>query len=265
MKSAKIYQKDVFSINYDKLLKQNIKNLLFDIDNTIASGKDKLPSKEIIELFIVPEVYIHIKSDKNTWGNHGDVIKGMLFTVPVPIQNSYTISNNSVLEHKNSTSGTYLTSFKPTIEYSYYSSKSDNVSEINSTTIAEDGIVHRTNDYVFGLGYSKAVIDHSKSEGYTHAGEATGSFNENGDASWNSTTYKTNIPVLFYHKVEPIVNDKKGNYYKDPKDSGGLVVPCNESYTNKGFAQRIHAIPLEDIFNAIKHMRENDSYAQFGL
>ncbi len=46
-----IYQKDVFSINYDKLLKQNIKNLLFDIDNTIASGKDKLPSKEIIELF----------------------------------------------------------------------------------------------------------------------------------------------------------------------------------------------------------------------
>ncbi len=46
-----IYQKDVFTINYDKLHKQNIKNLLFDIDNTIASGKDKLPSKEIIELF----------------------------------------------------------------------------------------------------------------------------------------------------------------------------------------------------------------------
>lgn len=46
-----IYQKDVFKINYDKLLKRNIKNLLFDIDNTIASGKDKLPSKEIFELF----------------------------------------------------------------------------------------------------------------------------------------------------------------------------------------------------------------------
>ena len=47
----KIYQKDIFSINYDKLLKQNIKNLLFDIDNTISSSKDKLPSKEVIELF----------------------------------------------------------------------------------------------------------------------------------------------------------------------------------------------------------------------
>lgn len=53
MKSLKpnIYQKDVFSINYDKLLKQNIKNLLFDIDNTIAAGNTKLPSQEIIELF----------------------------------------------------------------------------------------------------------------------------------------------------------------------------------------------------------------------
>lgn len=47
----KIYQKDIFSINYDKLLKQNIKNLLFDIDNTISSSKDQLPSKEVIELF----------------------------------------------------------------------------------------------------------------------------------------------------------------------------------------------------------------------
>lgn len=46
-----IYKKDVFSIDYDKLLKQNIKNLLFDIDNTIAAGNTKLPSKEIIELF----------------------------------------------------------------------------------------------------------------------------------------------------------------------------------------------------------------------
>jgi HAD superfamily phosphatase (TIGR01668 family) len=46
-----IYQKDIFSINYDKLLKQNIKNLLFDIDNTISSTKDKVPSKEVKELF----------------------------------------------------------------------------------------------------------------------------------------------------------------------------------------------------------------------
>ncbi len=46
-----IYQKDIFSINYDNLLKKNINTLLFDIDNTIASTKEKQPSKEIINLF----------------------------------------------------------------------------------------------------------------------------------------------------------------------------------------------------------------------
>ena len=46
-----IYQKDVFSINYENLLKKNIKNLLFDIDNTIAAGNEKQPSPEIIDLF----------------------------------------------------------------------------------------------------------------------------------------------------------------------------------------------------------------------
>ena len=46
-----IYQKDVFSINYDNLKTKNIKNILFDIDNTIVSTKEKQPSKEIINLF----------------------------------------------------------------------------------------------------------------------------------------------------------------------------------------------------------------------
>ncbi len=46
-----IYAKDIFNINYDKLLKQNINTLLFDIDNTIAKTKEKYPSNEVIELF----------------------------------------------------------------------------------------------------------------------------------------------------------------------------------------------------------------------
>ena len=44
----KIYQKNIFSINYDKLLKQNIKNLLFDIDNTISSTKEKYPNTKML-------------------------------------------------------------------------------------------------------------------------------------------------------------------------------------------------------------------------
>ena len=46
-----IYQKDIFSIDYDKLLESNIKNLLFDIDNTIATTKEKSPNQKVIKLF----------------------------------------------------------------------------------------------------------------------------------------------------------------------------------------------------------------------
>ena len=46
-----IYQKNIFSIDYDKLLKSNIKNLLFDIDNTIATTKEKSPNQKVIKLF----------------------------------------------------------------------------------------------------------------------------------------------------------------------------------------------------------------------
>ena len=46
-----IYQKDIFSIDYDKLLENNINNLLFDIDNTIATTKEKTPNQKVIKLF----------------------------------------------------------------------------------------------------------------------------------------------------------------------------------------------------------------------
>lgn len=45
-----IYQKDIFSINYIKLQKKNIKNIIFDIDNTIASNQEKKPNKKVINL-----------------------------------------------------------------------------------------------------------------------------------------------------------------------------------------------------------------------
>ena len=45
------YYKDIYSIDYKKLKKDNIRYLLFDLDNTIARSYDKLPPKEAIELF----------------------------------------------------------------------------------------------------------------------------------------------------------------------------------------------------------------------
>lgn len=48
----KMYQESIYTIDYDKLKKNNIKCLLFDLDNTCVGYKDKLPTKELEELFI---------------------------------------------------------------------------------------------------------------------------------------------------------------------------------------------------------------------
>lgn len=45
-----IYVKDIYSINYDKLKQDNIDTLLFDIDNTIATTKEKVPNNKVKEL-----------------------------------------------------------------------------------------------------------------------------------------------------------------------------------------------------------------------
>ena len=45
-----MYKKDVFQINYDLLKQMNIKNIFFDLDNTLLKYQDDLPSKEVINL-----------------------------------------------------------------------------------------------------------------------------------------------------------------------------------------------------------------------
>ncbi len=46
-----IYQKSIYHIDYDKLLDDGIKCILFDLDNTCAPYKDSEPNKKLIELF----------------------------------------------------------------------------------------------------------------------------------------------------------------------------------------------------------------------
>ena len=47
-----IYKKSVYTIDYVKLKKNNIKCLLFDLDNTIVSSNIKKPNKKVKDLFI---------------------------------------------------------------------------------------------------------------------------------------------------------------------------------------------------------------------
>ena len=46
-----IYQKSIYTIDYDKLLNRGIKYLLFDLDNTIVPVTLRKPNKKIKELF----------------------------------------------------------------------------------------------------------------------------------------------------------------------------------------------------------------------
>ncbi len=46
-----MYQKSIYSINYEKLLDSGIKCLLFDLDNTCVPYVEKVPSKKLISLF----------------------------------------------------------------------------------------------------------------------------------------------------------------------------------------------------------------------
>ena len=47
----KMYQQSIYTIDYDKLKKNNIKCLLFDLDNTCVGYREKFPTKELEELF----------------------------------------------------------------------------------------------------------------------------------------------------------------------------------------------------------------------
>ena len=47
----KMYQESIYTIDYDKLKNKNIKCLLYDLDNTCIGFKEKLPTKELEELF----------------------------------------------------------------------------------------------------------------------------------------------------------------------------------------------------------------------
>ena len=46
-----IYSKSIYTINYNKLINNNIKCLLFDLDNTCVPYPEKVPNKELESLF----------------------------------------------------------------------------------------------------------------------------------------------------------------------------------------------------------------------
>ena len=48
----KMYQKNIFTIPYDKLKEKKITTLLFDLDNTLATIDEKYPKDEVVKLIL---------------------------------------------------------------------------------------------------------------------------------------------------------------------------------------------------------------------
>lgn len=46
-----MYQKDIYSINYDQLFSRGIRCLLFDLDNTLVPVSEKKPTQKVKDLF----------------------------------------------------------------------------------------------------------------------------------------------------------------------------------------------------------------------
>ena len=70
-----MYKKTIFDINFKKLKDKNIKCLIFDLDNTLISKKEKIPSKKITELIksLKKDFNIYILSNNSSKKRVGTV------------------------------------------------------------------------------------------------------------------------------------------------------------------------------------------------
>ena len=104
-----IYKKDIFSINYDKLLESNIHCLIFDLDNTLALLDDKTcpekTKKLIMELkkkFQVVMISNNIKSRIKPYKEELDIDAISLAMKPlttglIRIRSKYKLKKNEML------------------------------------------------------------------------------------------------------------------------------------------------------------------------
>ena len=65
-----VYQKSIYTINYDKLKENGIKCLLFDLDNTCVPYIDRTPTKKLKNLFLSTILRIYVFMLKITKNNY---------------------------------------------------------------------------------------------------------------------------------------------------------------------------------------------------
>ena len=193
-------------------------------------------------MYLYPVFHLHAKGQKDK-----DVVSGLRVTRILPTSKSVQISSGTLSKqsayYKPSESA--ITNSGSILSYTI-NSEVDDVNVSNNTTICENGIVMRSGNYVFGLGYGKS-FDHS-----TQEYDVVGKENDQYDPSWKESDDSTinkyvNAPVLFYYEHDE-------NYYKgkdNPKAGKSL----------EGYAKRVHSIPLKDLFDVIRYIRTKTDFS----
>jgi hypothetical protein len=178
---------------------------------------------------------------KNIWKNPKEVVSGISITRPIVLFGTSSSSTTTMLISQGAGQWGVSNARATNVMIEYTEGDANTNSAVKTTTICNDGIVTRAGDYTFGLGYSSNIVDH-KNGGYDKVSAD--------NPTWAITAGVTNVPVLFYYKNDP-------NYYKngEPKTGGK---------DNTGYAKRIHAIPLSDIFGAIRTIRSS-TLTKYGL
>lgn len=204
-----------------------------------------------VTIYAVATFDMHAHTCENMWGNRKQLVCGIRAYTPRPIKSNSSNGAIKLVKYKYGEKEDFedciLTDFNSSnitgyLSYSIVTTSTTNTPTVNATNICNDGIVIRAGKYVFGLGNSQGYVDHSKA-GYEMVANA--------DPTWKATNESSdqivniNEPILFYHEYNP-------NYYdinKIPKGSASREI--------NGYAKRMNAIPLKDIFETIKFIRKN--------
>lgn len=195
-----------------------------------------------IELYLYPIFTLRAKGQKDK-----DVVSGLRVTRILPTLKSVQISSG-ILSKQSAYYKPEDSAFSgsgSTISYTINSRKDDAYAS-NNTTICENGIVMRSGNYVFGLGYGKS-FDHSTQQ-YNVESEDNPSWKESNEPNINKYV---NVPVLFYYEHDE-------DYYKNADNP-------KSGKTLEGYAKRVHSIPLKDLFDIIRFIRTTTEFSEWQL
>lgn len=218
---------------------KSLNKLLDAIKTQVSSGNGKL--------YLVPAISINM----HTQNKQINVLKRIYATLIRPCSESSSPSTYA----KRVTTGVNVLftgqknkSVLPIVYTNIIKSETQDDTKI--TTICDDGVVIRSGKYLFGLGFAKG-INHDRSSGTRNAGyNQTSSSADNTFLQWEPYDSSTlngekyvDEPVLFFYD-----GDLAKKY---EADSNKL------STDNEGFAKRINSIPISDIFECIKLIKQS--------